>query len=753
MLRLGMRLSVGGGRSAVISALLTALTVALGTAFILVGLSIAPAVQARADRAAWTLVGLPEEQAGAPGTLTISSSVSYIDVSRITVVTVAASDADAPVPPGLAQIPAPGQAYVSPAVSDLLEGTPQADARFGRVVGTIGRQSLRGPEDLLVIRGASVNEAALSGATVSTLPDTGALPNLSGIEKLALALGSLALAAPTALLVSISVQLNATTRQRRRSALNLVGVTSRQVMVITIGEFLAPVVTGAIAGPVVSMPLRRAVARIPFDGASFYASDLTPLTTTTIAVVTTVIVAALLAALAGIRTLGTDGLPGRGPARAQHAPRVRAVGAAMLATLAAALLALSPRAATASAVGAFVCALGALTLIAPMLVQGVGVLLEHLPGVSALLAGRRLRTHPRQVLRPIAGVGVAVLATVMFAAITPAAARSLDRSHEVGQQEGAAQANVPFLSPDAGADLVRNLSSIDGVQSPTAVTTSQVTTPDGAASAWIGRCTDIAAAAHVPGLECGSPPLVVGADVAAQLAPGGKLELYNLSTATVRPLDAIPDGTEITDAHVAASEFSTMPEQTGIDMPDLIIDPALLDIDPRTFRPTLILFSYTSSTALESARTLIESTTPNATVATRETTFDGFSQDARRLYDAISFGAMALGAISACALIVAAAAGLIERRRTYTLLRTAGSRLCTLRTAVVLEGAAPVIVFGLFSALVGIAMGWAVTPGDGYPLAGVVAPVLAILLTAVATLSLSALLVGPLTSTDNTRTE
>jgi len=114
---------------------------------------------------------------------------------------------------------------------------------------------------------------------------------------------------------------------------------------------------------------------------------------------------------------------------------------------------------------------------------------------------------------------------------------------------------------------------------------------------------------------------------------------------------------------------------------------------------------------------------------------------------------MALGAISACALIVAAAAGLIERRRTYTLLRTAGSRLCTLRTAVVLEGAAPVIVFGLFSALVGIAMGWAVTPGDGYPLAGVVAPVLAILLTAVATLSLSALLVGPLTSTDNTRTE
>ena len=70
-----------------------------------------------------------------------------------------------------------------------------------------------------------------------------------------------------------------------------------------------------------------------------------------------------------------------------------------------------------------------------------------------------------------------------------------------------------------------------------------------------------------------------------------------------------------------------------------------------------------------------------------------------------------------------------------------------------MEGAVPVLVFGLVCAVAGVAMGWALTPGNRYPLAGVVSPVLWILVVAVATFSLSALLVGPLTRSEETRTE
>jgi len=753
MLRLGMRLSVGGGRPAMVSAVLTALTVALGAAFVLVGLSISPALQARADRAAWTQMDLPDQQAGTSGTVTVSSSVSYVGSNQVRVVTVAAPDAQGPLPPGVPQMPTPGQAYVSPAVAELLEQNPQVAGRYGEVAGMVGPRSLRGPDDLLVVRGAPVDQAALDGVTVTSFPHRGPLPELSGVEKLALALGSLALAAPVALLVSISVQLNATTRQRRRSALDLVGATPAQLTAITIGEVLVPVMAGAVLGPLVFAGLLPLVARVPFEGTSFYQSDLSPGLATTATVLAAVVGVCLLGAVAGSRTVVASGVPSRRQPTPRKAVWVRGVAALLLALLACLLLAVSSRAATVSAVAAFACALAALTLSGPALVRWVGAGLERLPGVAALLAGRRLREHPRQVLRPISGVGVAVLVTVMFAAITPAAARSLDRSREVGQQEGTAQASVPYVTTAAADDLVRLLARVDGVLSPTTVKTAQVTMPDGALRAWIGDCAGIAAATRMNGLDCGSTGLVVGADAAAIITGEEALELYDLDNARPAAQDAVPDSTEPDVAHVATAGLSTMTSQPGVDMPDVIVDPALLDIDPGTVRPTLIVFAYTTSSALETARTLVESRAHSATVATRETTFEGFSQDARRLYDAVGFGAVALGVVSACTLIVAAAAGLIERRRSYTILRTAGSRLRTLQASVVLEGAVPVLVFGLVCAVVGVAMGWALTPGNRYPLAGVVSPVLWILVVAVATFSLSALLVGPLTRSEETRTE
>lgn len=53
MIRLGLRLGVGGGRRSVVLAMITVVAVGLGTTLLLLALSVIPALQARADRTAW----------------------------------------------------------------------------------------------------------------------------------------------------------------------------------------------------------------------------------------------------------------------------------------------------------------------------------------------------------------------------------------------------------------------------------------------------------------------------------------------------------------------------------------------------------------------------------------------------------------------------------------------------------------------------------------------------------------------------
>ena len=53
MIRLGLRLALSGGRGAAIGLALTAFAVATGTAILLFALSFRPALDDRAERAAW----------------------------------------------------------------------------------------------------------------------------------------------------------------------------------------------------------------------------------------------------------------------------------------------------------------------------------------------------------------------------------------------------------------------------------------------------------------------------------------------------------------------------------------------------------------------------------------------------------------------------------------------------------------------------------------------------------------------------
>lgn len=301
MLHLGIRLWRGSGVPGLLAGGLVSFAIALGLGVTIVGLGVGPAIQDRADRVAWTELDMPELTSGSPASLTLASYSSYIGTHRITVMTVAAADTQVPVPPGIDAVPEPGQTYLSPAVADLLGNTPQAAGRFGTVVGTIDDDGLRGPGDLLVVRGVPLEQAALSGVTVDRFPDQGRLPELSGVERSTLAVGAVALIAPVLLLVSIAVQLNATTRRRRRDILDLAGATTRQLATIAVGEMSVPVLAGALLAVPAASLLRRLAASVPLDGAAFFVDDLALTPSATLAVLAVAVALCVAAISAGAR--------------------------------------------------------------------------------------------------------------------------------------------------------------------------------------------------------------------------------------------------------------------------------------------------------------------------------------------------------------------------------------------------------------------------------------------------------------------
>ena len=117
---------------------LTATAVAVGTAILLFAISFAPAVADRDARTPWRdgQVRAPE---GSGGTL-VAVFEDHVAGRLLTRVQVALADGTpAPAPPAFTAMPRTGEAYVSPALGQLMADLPADELaeRIGRVVGII----------------------------------------------------------------------------------------------------------------------------------------------------------------------------------------------------------------------------------------------------------------------------------------------------------------------------------------------------------------------------------------------------------------------------------------------------------------------------------------------------------------------------------------------------------------------------------------------------------------------------------------
>ena len=297
MIRLGLRLTLAGGREAITRLALIAIAVAIGAGLLLTTLASLNAVNTQNARYAWLETAYSGSNApagaappsGAVDPLWWRLRADYYRGSRIGRIDLAATGPNAPIPPGMTALPGPGQYYASPALARLLRTVPAAqlgDRYPGTLVGTIGSAALPAPNSLIIVIGRTVADLSHDGSAdlvnrISTTAPSrcsgdcalGVGYDSNGIT-LILSVVAAALLFPVLIFIGGATRLSAARREQRFAAMRLVGATPGQISVISTVESVVAAVMGVAAGFSLFFLLRPAIASIPFTGDPFFTSDL-----------------------------------------------------------------------------------------------------------------------------------------------------------------------------------------------------------------------------------------------------------------------------------------------------------------------------------------------------------------------------------------------------------------------------------------------------------------------------------------------
>ncbi|MDQ2811627.1 MAG: ABC transporter permease [Actinomycetota bacterium] len=700
MIRLGLRLTLAGGREAAVRLVLLVTAVGLGVGLLLIAMAGVNAVNTQNDRYAWLSTGYAPTAAGPAKTATDPLwwliRADWFHGEIIGRIDVAATGPTSPVPPGISHLPGPGQYYASPAMAALLRSTPadQLAGRYpGHLIGIIGNAALPSPNSLVIVIGRTEAQlaptpGAVRATAIASTPPSGCSQNqclpgqgvkASGID-LILSVVALAILFPLLIFIGTATRLSAARREERFAAMRLAGATPRQISLIAAVESTVAAVAGVAAGFGLFFGLRIPLASVPFTGTPFFPSDLTLSLPDILLVAPGVPLAAAVVARLALRRVRISplGVTRRVTPKAPRAWRVLPLlaGLGLLGFIVVHGHPPTTLEAIQEFLPAFFLVMAGLVTAGPWLTLAGARLMARRTGRPAvLIAARRLADNPKAGFRAVSGLVLALfITTVAVALITSQDTKSAQPLN------GPAAGNVladefsndpgPGTAPPPSAALVDRLRSVGGVQGVLAVHQAGGVVLPATLFGFSRRYGDI------PGglVSCGqlaSIPVLgrcpAGAAVAVFPADGpfgGK------------PLESITWPA----SHVSASRLDRLPV-SGLDV-------------------------ATSGTvlAVEQARTVLDNAYPGydppATLA--EQRADVLQQDTayQQLADVVVLISLI---IAGCTLAASVAAGLAERKRPFSLLRLTGTPLGLLRHVVALESAVPLLV----TAVIAIGLGFA----------------------------------------------
>ncbi len=686
MLRLGLRLTLRSGREAMVRLLVTAAAVAVGVALLLGVLAEFHAFQANASQPCWSCT----TGTSVPSTLPASGDLWNVSADfhrgqTITRLDVAPLGSNAPVPPGISRLPAPGTYDASPALARLLRTVPdgQLGARFpGTLAGTIGDAALNGANDLVIYVGYTPKELATVPGTVwvTSIATAPAPEVFTPFFRYAFGVGVLAVLFPMLVLIAAATRLAAARREERLAAVRLVGGTPGDIRVIAAVESVVSAFFGAVLGIVIFLLVKPLLAGAAPIGTQYFSSEVTPTVWAYIAILAGVPVVAAFAALISLHRVQVSplGVSRRATPKPPTAWRLTTlvIGVAVYAF---GLAHTTHQSIGAPAYPGLLVTMAGLVLAGPYLTAVAARVFGRLTrGASALLAARRLADSPKAAFRSVTGLVLAVFFATMVGTFIPAvnateatpAARALSNVlvDQVGLSTNAG-AKLPSwqrgLSPQAGATLLRGLSAIGGA---TTYPMYSLTAPPGG---------DIVTCSAMRGLA-----------VLGQCAPG-------LAAVYADYENLLSDNpSDNAGPFVGASD----PAYTGT---------------LSSLRLNAVLVRANTPAVLERARTFLATHAPPnvpngpGSSPTPPRTF-GETLDIRlgraATVEEIVYAAVALTLIVAgCSLAVAVGGGLVDRKRPFTLLRVSGTQVGVLFKVVLLEAAVPLVAATVVAA--GIAYG------------------------------------------------
>ena len=690
MIPLALRLTVAGGREALTRLVAIVLAVAIGVALLLATLAGINAVNAQNARYAWLETGFtPESRTARQGVDPLWWQVTgdTYDGKTIARVDLAATGSRAPIPPGIAHLPGPGEFYTSPAMSALLRRTPTAqlgDRYVGRQVGTIANSALPAPDSLVIVVGRTVADLSRIGlaervtAISTTVPSSCSdCPAAIGINAngitLVLSVVALAILFPVLILIATATRLAATRREQRFAAMRLVGATPRQVSLISAVEAATATVAGIALGFPLFFAIRAPLAGIPFTGAPFFPSDLSLTLLDVLIVAIGLPVAAASAAWIALRRVQISplGVTRRVTPRPPRAYRLIPLVAGILQL--AYFTVVGPPETTGGQTIAYVAGFGlilvGLICAGPWLTMtGARVTARRARWPAALLAGRRLADNPQAGFRAISGlvlalfvtsVSVGVITTLVAAAGPSSGAATSGTMVNYFWRDSAGQ--LVSSVPSVPTSTITNLNAIDGVTGVTVIYQKPAVRPDQAGPDGLVLCAQLT---QTPAIGRCSPGATVAA-IDSKFGNGfGRRSTFDQAVWPSAPIT--PEALAALPVHV------------------------------------LVVSTNGSTAAVETVRTELENAFPRRFPPD---TLSSISPDSNRLlagYKQLADVVILVSLpIAGCSLAVAVAAGLTERKRPFSVLRLTGVPVAMLRRIVALETVVPLVLTATVSIAVG----------------------------------------------------
>ena len=688
MIRLGLRLTLGSGREALLRVVVTAAAVALGVGLLLAALAGINGLHAQSDRGAWLNSAVQPTSPASPARgLWWEPSTDSFGGQLIDQIDVAAAGPGAPIPPGMSRLPGPDQYFASPALVSLLRSQPAGELRDrypGRLVGAIGSAGLPSPNSLIIVIGHSVGQLSKQPAAIEIGAIHRGLANCYGCQSVIgsgpvlefiLVGGAVALVLPILILIATASRLSAVRREERFASMRLIGATPRQISTISAVEAIVAALAGVVLGFGLFFAVRPLLYHVPITGTPLAQGDLSLHAVDILIAVVGVPIAAVVSARLALRRVQIS------PLGVTRRVRRRPPGIARIVPLLAgiALLAYFDAAGKPGAIGSqllellvgFALLIVGLVLAGPWFTTaGSRIMATRASRPATLIAGRHLLDNPKAAFRFVSGLVIALFV----------ASAAIGALSSVTQVTGGSSANAslstladPFCTysttdcPTASVvasvppSILNELRATPGVQGVAVVHEAPNQTQEGR-SFGVVACDDLA---KTPAIGRCAPQ--------ATVASVG----YFLSKVLGHTANA--STTTWSSWNLSATQLASIPVSA------------------------VVVATNGSSSAIERVRTELERAFPlQGTPVTVEALDPSTARLLTMIQSMTDVIIVASLIIAACSLAVNIAAGLTERRRPFSLLRLTGVPRKLLHRVVTLESALPLLLVAAVSIVVGL---------------------------------------------------